>query len=56
MTLTAPTQLVVLLSALLMLLAVTATFVAVPFASGFAFEIAVFAYVVLLAGNFLEGL
>ncbi len=56
MKLTAPTELVFLLSLLLIVLAVAATYVAVPVVSSFAFELAVFAFLVLTAGNLLEGL
>ncbi|NNE23806.1 MAG: hypothetical protein HKN11_14470 [Rhizobiales bacterium] len=56
MKLTAPSQLVALLSVLLIVLAVLSSFVAVPVIGGFQFEVAIFGYLVLLAGNLLEGL
>ncbi len=56
MNLSAPTDLVCLLSVLLIVVAVSATFLAVPVASTYAFELAVLAYLVLLAGNLVEGL
>ena len=56
MKLSAPTQLVFMLSVLLIVLATASTFVAIPIASTFSFEMALFAYLVLMAGNLLEGL
>ncbi len=56
MNLSAPSDVVFLLSVLLAILAVVAAYVAVPDVSAYAFEVAIFAYLVLVAGNLLKGL
>ncbi len=55
MKLSAPTQIVFLISVVLTILAVVATFVAIPVVSANAFWVAIVAYLVLLAGNVLKG-
>ena len=55
MNLSAPTQLVFLFSVVLAILAVVATFIAIPTVSPNAFWVAIIAYLVLLAGNVLKG-
>ena len=55
MKLSAPTQNVFLISVVLAILAVVATFVAIPVVSAYAFWVAIVAYLVLVAGNVMEG-
>ena len=55
MNLSAPTQPVFLISVILAVLAVVATFVAIPVVSANAFWVAIIAYIVLLAGNVMKG-
>ena len=55
MNLNAPTKLVFLISVVLAILAVVATFVAIPVVSANAFWVAIVAYLVLVAGNVLKG-
>jgi hypothetical protein len=55
MKLSAPTQMVFLISVVLAILAVVATFVAIPVVSANAFWVAIVAYLVLVAGNVLKG-
>ncbi|HVX98968.1 MAG TPA: hypothetical protein VHA55_04165 [Pseudorhodoplanes sp.] len=54
--LNAPTQVVFLISLILVVLAVLAIFVSIPFVSGYAFWFAVVGYVVLAAGCILKGM
>ncbi len=56
MNLSTPTVPVFLLSVLLVVLAIAATSIGIPGVSAYAFEIAVFAHLVLIAGNLLKGL
>ncbi len=55
MKLSAPTQIVFLISVVLAILAVVATFVVIPVVSANAFWVAIVAYLVLVAGNVLKG-
>ena len=56
MNLSAPKTPVFLISLLLMLVALAASFETVPGAGQYAFEIAILGYFVLFAGNVMEGL
>ncbi len=55
MKLSAPTQIVFLISVALAILAVVSTFVAIPVVSANAFWVAIVAYLVLATGNVLKG-
>lgn len=56
MNLSAPTQPIFLISLILAILAVLSVYMPIPIVSGNAFWVAIFAYVVLLAGNVAKGL
>ena len=56
MKLNAPTQIVFLIAAILAIVAVISTFVAIPVVSGYAFWVLTGAFVLLAAGNILKGL
>lgn len=55
MTLSAPTMPVFAIAVILALLAVIATFVAIPFVTQYAFWVAVVAFIVLAAGCLFRG-
>ena len=55
MNLSAPTQVVFLISLIIAVLAIVGVFVAIPFISQYAFWVAVIAYVVLAAGCVMKG-
>jgi len=54
--LSAPTQLVFLISVILAVLGVLAIFISIPFVSGYAFWFVVAGYVVLALGCLLKGM
>lgn len=54
--LNAPTQIVFLISLVLVVLAVLAIFVSIPFVSAYAFWVAVIGYIVLAAGCIMKGM
>jgi hypothetical protein len=53
--LSAPTQVVFLISLILAIIAVIGVFVSIPFVSAYAFWIAIIGYIVLAAGCVLKG-
>ena len=55
MSLSAPTQVVFLISLVLAVLAVAGIFISIPFVSAYSFWLAVVAYVVLAAGCLMKG-
>jgi hypothetical protein len=55
MQLSAPTQVVFIISLILAVLALIGYFVAIPFLTAYAFWIAIIAYVVLAAGCLMKG-
>jgi hypothetical protein len=55
MNLSPPTTAVFIISAILAVLAIIGTFVAIPFISGHAFWVAIIAYVILAVGNLFRG-
>jgi hypothetical protein len=56
MNLSPPTTAVFIISAVLAVLAIIGTFVALPFISANAFWVAIIAYVILAVGNLFRGL
>jgi hypothetical protein len=55
MNLSAPTQIVFIISVIIAIIALIGFFVAIPFVSAYAFWIAIAAYVVLAAGCLMTG-
>lgn len=56
MQLSAPKQITFWIAVVIALIGIVASFVTIPFLSGFAFWIVVLAFVLLAAANMLEGL
>ena len=56
MQLNAPSKPFFMISAVLVILAVVSTFVAIPFVSGYAFWVAVVGYVVLAVATIMKGM
>lgn len=55
MTLSAPTQVIFIISLVLAVLAVIGFFITIPFVTAYAFWIAIVAYIVLAAGCLMKG-
>ena len=56
MNLSAPTQLIFIISLVLFVLALLSAFGVLPFLAAYAFWLAILAYIVLLVGNVAKGL